>query len=688
MGEDMAHIVRGGCPHDCPDTCAWLVTVEDGVATKLVGDPEHPYTRGGLCAKVNRYLDRVYGPQRLLSPLRRTGPKGSGAFEPVSWDEALDDIAARLQRIVAESGGEAVLPYSYMGTQGFIQSRSMDRRFFARLGATRLERAICGSTGSVGIYHTLGSSDALAPEEIVHSRFIVLWGTNTIVTNLHLWPLIREAKANGATVVVVDPVRSRTAQAADWHVAPLPGTDAALALGMMAVIVREGLHDAEYIERYTVGFEQLVERLADYPPERVAAITGLEVEEIERLARAYATTRPALIRTLVGMEHREHGGMAYRAVACLPALVGAWRDVGGGLLHMTANLPFEALNTDALEMPHLEDHSLREVNMVQLGRALTDPTLDPPIRALVVYNSNPATIAPEQNKVLAGLRRDDLFTVVLEHVMTDTARHADYVLPATTQLEHWDLVWSWGQTYLTLNQPAIAPVGDALPNTEIFRRLAARMGFDEPYFQETDEQMIRAMLDVAHPLLGGATFDDLKERGWIRFAVPQGYRPYAEGGFPTRSGKCEFYSERLAKRGEDPLPNWTAPREQAMRDGYPLSLIAAKSALHFLNSSYAGLEHHRNAEREPLLDIHPFDAGPRDIADGAMVRVFNARGEVQVKARVGERVRPGVVALPFGWWPAHSRSSTSANALNQDTLSDWGGGGAFHDTLVEVTSDQ
>jgi anaerobic selenocysteine-containing dehydrogenase len=370
-------LVRGGCPHDCPDTCAWQVSVEDGVAVKLVGDPDHPFTQGGLCAKVNHYLDRVYSPERVLFPLRRVGAKGAGQFEQVSWDEALDDIAAHLHQIIAADGPTAILPYSYYGTQGLIQGLSMERRFFNRLGATRLERAICGNAGSSGIAATIGTGSGMRPEDVRHSRFILLWGTNTIVTNLHLWPFIKQARELGARVVVIDPLKTRTAAAADWHIRPMPGTDAALALGLMHIIVAEGLHDADYIARHTLGFDHLRKRLADYPPERVAALTGLDAQEIVQLAREYATTPPALIRLLIGMEHHSHGAMTYRTIACLPALVGAWRHLGGGLLHMTHGTHFEALNVPALVLPQTQNTSIRSINMVQLGRALTDETLAP-----------------------------------------------------------------------------------------------------------------------------------------------------------------------------------------------------------------------------------------------------------------------------------------------------------------------
>jgi anaerobic selenocysteine-containing dehydrogenase len=682
-------VVRGACPHDCPDTCAWQVTVKDGVAIKLVGDHDHPFTRGGLCAKVNHYLERVYSPDRTLFPLRRIGSKGAGIFERVGWDEALDAISTRLHTIIATDGPTAILPYSNMGTQGLIQSFGMSEPFFARLGATRLERAPWGVTGTSGIEATIGTAVSMLPEEVIHSRFILLWGTNTLVTNLHLWPLIRQAKDNGATVVVIDPLKTRTAAAADWHVRPMPGSDAALALGMMHVIVAEGLHDASYIAQHTIGFDQLCHRLADYPPERTAALTGLDADEIIRLARAYASTHPAVIRLLVGMEHHSHGAMTFRTISCLPALVGAWRERGGGLLHTTASPFFEALNTAAVRKPQWQDATIRSINMFQLGQALTDPTLTPPIRALFVYNSNPAAIAPNQQCVLEGLRREDVFTVVHEQFLTDTTRYADYVLPATTQLEHFDLLWSWGHTYLALNQPAIAPLGEAVSNTELFRRLATELGFDDPYFHSSDKDLIRAALASDHPYLHGVTFERLLQEGWAPLTLPKEWRPLAHGHFPTPSGKCELYSAALAAKGLDPLPSYTPAQESLAGDlrlaaRYPLSLMTAKSALHFLNSSYANLPRHFKAEREPLLEMHPDDAAQRGIVDHDLVRVYNDRGSIEVRVRVGDRVRAGVVSIPSGWWPSLSPGGLSANALTADGLSDWGGSGDFHDTLVEV----
>lgn len=672
--------VKGACPHDCPDACAWEVTVEDGAAVRLAGSRAHPFTRGALCAKVNRYLDRVYSPERVLQPLRRVGGKSEGAFRPVGWDEALTEIAGRLRAVLATHGGEAVLPYSFAGNQGVIEYGGMGNRFFARLGASRLARTICGSTAAAGVRATLGATYGILPEDVVQSRFILLWGTNTVVTNVHLWPFIRRGREAGARLVVIDPLRTRTAAEADWHVRPIPGTDAALALGMMHVIVAEGLHDADYVERHTVGFDRLRDRLAEYPPSRAADLCGVPADEIVALARAYATTRPAVIRTLVGPEKHPEGGMLLRTIACLPALVGAWRERGGGLLPSTAELFLKALAIDAVEMPQLASHKTRLINMVQLGRALTDPALRPPILVLFVYNANPAVIAPNQGLVVQGLRREDLFTVVHDLFLTDTARYADFVLPATSFVEEWDLVTSWGHQYLSLNRPAIAPRGEAVSNTELFRRLASVMGFDEPCFRETEQDLIRAALGSGHPYLKGVTFERLLEEGWAPLALPADWRPFAEGGFPTSSGKCELYSERLAARGLDPLPGYRPPAG----DGYPLVLISAKSALHFLNSSYAHLPRHARAEGEPHLDMHADDAAARGIRDGELVRAHNRRGSVVLRARVGDGVRPGVVAMPHGWWPSRSPSGASANALTSDGLADLGGGSDLYSTRVEV----
>ncbi|MGE5277428.1 MAG: molybdopterin-containing oxidoreductase family protein [Acidobacteriota bacterium] len=680
-------VVRGACPHDCPDTCAWLVTRKNGKLAKIEADTMHPFTRGALCSKMDHYLeDIVYNPERLLYPLRRVGPKGEGRFERVSWDQALDDVASRLKRILREDGPSAILPYSDAGTQGVVQSESLDRRFFARLGATRLERNICGSAGSEGVTATMGTTMGILPEDIVRSRLVLIWASNPVLTNPHGWAFIEEARRRGARIVTIDPQRSATAARSDWHVQPIPGTDAALALGMMHVIVKEGLHDADYVERYTLGFDRLRKRLAEYPPERVAGITGLEKEEIVKLARAYAGTRPSTIRLLVGMEHRASGAMSFRTVACLPALVGAWRERGGGLLYMTYSL-FE-LNGEAVTMPKLEDPKTRSVNMVQLGRALTEEGLKPTVRALIVYNSNPATIAPNQNLVRRGLAREDLLTVVLEQFLTDTARYADYVFPAATQVETLDLMTSWGQRYLALNLPAAAPAGEAVPNTEFFRRLASRLDLKEPYLQDSDEEIVRAALKSSHPYLKGITFERLQKEGWAPLSLPEPWLPYAQGKFPTPSGRCEFYNERLIPEGLDPLPGYVPPREKADAR-HPLMLLTSKASPHFLNSSHVGVKRSAQAEGEPRLRMNPADAAARGIADGDMVRVFNDRGSMLVRVRLVDpslvgSMRAGVVAMSHGWWASRMPGASSPNALTPDGLSDLGGGGDFHDARVQV----
>ena len=661
-------VIRGACPHDCPDTCAWEVTVRDRVAEKLVGVKEHPFTRGGLCAKVSHFLERTYSPDRLRHPLIRTGPKGEGTFERASWEQALAHIAQRLGAVVAEHGGEAVLPYSFAGTQGLVQGASMDRRFFARLGACRLERTICGQAAAAGQLEAAGTLVGLRPGDLAHSRFIVLWGTNTIVTNLHQWPIVQAARKAGARVVVIDPLRTRTAAAADWHVRPLPGTDGALALGLMHVIVAEDLHDADYVADHTEGFERLAAELALWPPQRTEEVTGVPAAEVVALARAYATTRPAAIRRLIGIEHHREGARMVRTISCLPALVGAWRDRGGGILGPTAWAAYSPLDQDAVAGPQPDT---RRVNMVRLAHALND--LDPPVHALVVYNSNPATTAPDSTRVQRGLAREDLFIVVLEHFLTDTARYADVVLPATTQVEHVDLVPSWGHTYITYNEPAIEPVGEALPNTEIFRRLARAMGFDDPAFDAGDEELARALVAGARAPLDSVDFERLRAVGWAEADLPEDFRPFAHGGFGTPSGRLRLWSEDLPP-GFDPPPG----------DDEPLALMTAKSAHHFLNSTYANLPRHLAGEGEPMLDLHADDAAARGIGDGDVVRVRNTRGEVLARARIGDVVGRGVVALPSGWWASRSRGDTMANALTSEELTDRENGNAFHSTRVEV----
>ncbi|GAA5122497.1 molybdopterin-dependent oxidoreductase [Haloechinothrix salitolerans] len=699
--------VRGACPQDCPDTCAMMVTVRDGKAVEVAGDPDHPFTRGGLCVKVDNYLDRVYSTDRVLFPLRRTGPKGSGKFERITWDEALDEIAARFTEISAQDGPEAIMPCSYLGTQGILNGLNVGDPFFAKLGATIAERTYCDSGSCTAYAMTIGDTAGVDPESMVHSNYILIWACNVMSTNLHLWPFIAEARKRGAKVVVVDPVKTRTAKAADWHLPIKPGTDTALALAMMHVIIRDGLTDDDYIARYTVGFDELADRVAQYPPEWAAEETGIPAEEIERLAREYAGAQPSVIRIGVAVERHAGGGQTVRALSCLPGLVGAWRKPGGGILQ----LPLWAfpVNWGAMMRPDMLTPGKRVVNQFLLGEALTgEMELDPPINALMVYNSNPVVVCPDQDKLVRGLSRDDLFTVVSEQFLTDTAQFADIVLPATTQLEQADIMFSWGHLYVSYNNPSIEPLGEAVPNTELFRRLAARMGFTDPVFQRTDDEMIAEAFDWTAPAMQGITVESLKAKGWQRLNVPppDAYAPHAEGGFPTASGKVEFVSSAAAggnfvvplfRQGSndfqpgdpvDPLPHYIPPRESVRTNPelaakYPLNLLTPKSHA-YLNSSFGNLEVHRKVQKDPTVLINPIDAEERDITSGQRVRLFNDRGSFTVAAKVDKSVLPGVVVSSLGGWRKDSPSLSTLASVNPTTFADLGNAPTFSDTLVQV----
>ncbi|MCX7892842.1 MAG: molybdopterin oxidoreductase family protein [Burkholderiales bacterium] len=675
-------IVKAACPHDCPDTCAMEIAVENGRAVAVRGG-DMPFTAGTLCTKVSRYLERTYHPDRVLHPLRRVGRKGEGRFARISWDEALAEIAARFAEIAVEDP-QQILPCSYAGTMGLVQYASMDRRFFHRLGASLLDRTLCSSAGKVGLRITLGATVGMDPERCADSRLVIVWGSNPIVSNLHFWSRVAEAKRRGGRVVVIDPYRTLSAEKASEHVAPLPGTDAALALGMMHVIIGENLIDADYVTRHTLGFDALAERVRAYPPGEVAAICGLGAETVVRLAREYATTKPAAIRLNYGMQRHAGGGMAVRTIACLPALVGAWRDAAGGVALSTGD--WYALDHGTLERPDLVRGRPRTINQSALGEALT--AARPPVKAIYVYNNNPVAVCPDSRKVIAGFAREDLFTVVHDLFLTDTADYADIVLPATTSLEHWDVHKSYGHLYVLANAPAIAPLGEAKPNSEVFRLLAARLGFDEPCFRDSDEDLCRQALASDHPRMRGIDWETLKGRGWMRLAVPERFAPFAEGGFPTPSGKCEFHSETAREMGYDPLPAYTPPRESPstpspLRERYPLAFLSPP-ARHFLNSSFANLGFALQDEGEPHLDIHPEDARPRGIADGDLVRVFNDRGEFRARARVGPRTRPQVVVAPSVWWKKLSPDGRNANEVTSQALADMGGAATFYDCLVDV----
>ncbi len=689
--------IRAVCPHDCPDTCGMVVSVENGRAVRLRGDPEHPFTRGFLCQKVSRYLDRVYHPERLLYPMKRVGPKGQGRFVRISWEEAVETVARRFADIAASAEGpQAILPYSYAGTMGKLQGSSLDRRFFHRLGASLLDRTICATAGAAGCDVTLGTRAAIDPETVIHSRYIINWGSNTSVTNMHLWALMHRARKAGARIVTIDPYRCQTAARSDWWIPIRPGTDAALALGIMHILWRDGLQDEDYLQQYCLGSEQLRERVQnEYRPDRVASITGIPVADIERLAHEYGTIRPALIRVNYGMQRHAGGGMAVRTICCLPAIIGAWRHIGGGALLSTSMMyPFA---TARLERPDLIPPGTRTVNMVQLAEALAGELPGPPVRALCVYNSNPAAVCPDQSRVLAGLRREDLFTVVLEQFPTDTVDYADVVLPATTQLEHWDIHGSYGHLYVQVNQPAIAPLGEAKPNTEIFRLLARRMGFEPELFDATDQELIAEALEATPsprrfpPRDGfkGIDFDRLCREGPVRIQVPENFAPFAEGGFNTASGKCELYSPALAARGLDPLPTYTPPHEDPqtrpeLAARFPLQMVSPPVPS-FLNSTFVNIADLRKMAGEPTVEIHPQDAAKRGITDGQPVRVLNDRGSFQARAVVAPSMKPGVVCSQGIWWNKYSPDGVNCNATTSSRLTDLGGGATFFDNLVEVS---
>jgi len=659
-------MVLGSCHHDCPDTCVWEVTVEEGTAVRLRGSPEHPTTRGELCPKVNRFLDRVYHPDRVLHPLRRVGPKGSADFEPISWSEAIREIADRLGSLRDSGRAESILPFSFDGTQGVIQKGVMADRFFDALDASDIRRHLCGVTAWLGAADVSGLPFGIDPEDLAYSRFIILWGTNTLLTNRHLWPVIEEARSAGATVVVIDPAPTATAARADEFVQLRPGSDITLVLAMLHVIDRDGLADESWIADHTSGWEELRQDAREMSPSTAAELTGISADRIEWLAAAYASTRPAAIRVLVGPEHRARGRDIMRAVALLPAVTGAWRDRGGGLARSTQVYFEEALNypTDRPQR--------REFNMAALGHVLTDRTLDPQIEALVVHNSNPAVIVPDQNRVIEGLERDDLFTVVIEQFVTDTARYADIVLPATTQIEHLDVGIAWGHLYLSLNNPAIEPVGEALPNTEIFRRLAAAMELDDPRLRLSDEELIEELLDTDHPWADGISLEVLRERGWARLAVPPGHRPNVDRPTDTADGRLRL-GHLAADTGTPPDPM------------YPLILLSPKQHTRFLNANYGGFEAHLPAGGVPTVRLHPDDAAERAIEAGTKVLVHNERGRLTLDAEIDGDLLRGVVAVPFGWWHQHTPERRGVNALTNPAVPNDGlGSAAFNDTCVQV----
>jgi anaerobic selenocysteine-containing dehydrogenase len=676
----MAEILKTVCPHDCPDTCSILATVEDGRVTACEGDPDHPFTHGFLCHKVHRYPERIGSPLRVLHPMRRIGGKGEGRFARISWGEALDEIASRLHAVAASHGGEAILPYSYGGNMGLLM-RKAGHAFFHRLGASRLARTICDTAAEEAWKATYGRCVGSDMEGAVHADLILLWGCNAVATNLHGMRIVTEATRRGARLVVIDPYRNRTAKLADLHLMPRPGTDAALALAVAHVLIRDGLIDEGYIRERTSGFAAYRQSAERFPPERAAAVTGIPRTAIEELAAAYGGARAPYIRVGNGLQRHSNGGQAVRAIICLPGLVGAYTRRGGGCLWET----FDAfpVNMAALEGEDLQPRPTREVSMVRLGDALTW-LADPPVRALFVYQSNPAAVAPEQARVLAGLRRDDLFTVVHEQMQTDTADYADILLPATTSFEHLDLFRSYGHYYLQLARPLVPPAGEARSNLALFQALAARMGFTEPVFSRSPEALIRELLDVSHPSMAGVTYERLAAGEPVRVDVPREGDPFADG-FATPSGRLEFESAELAARGLPAVPDYTPAVEghEAATARYPLQMMTPPSK-DFLNSSFGAVERMRRAEGRPRVKINPADAGARGIAAEELVRVHNGRGECLLYAEVTEDVPPGLLVAESIWWSKHHPGGKGINQLTSQRLTDLGECSTLHENLVNV----
>ncbi len=699
-------IVRGACPQDCPDTCAFLYRVEDGRLVEVTGDPDHPMTRGGLCVKLKNYAEHHYHPERLLHPLIRVGPKGRGQFREISYDEALAEIKRRWTEIIDRYGPQAIMNHCYLGNQGTLNGLTSGDAFFNRLGATIGEKCYCESGSSTAWIMTVGPTGGLDVESLAYAKYIIVWGMNMISTNLHGWPFILEARQKGAKVVVIDPVRTRTAKAADWHIAIRPGTDGALALGMMHVIIAEDLVDHDYVAKYTLGYDELKERAAQFPPERVAEITGIPADDIRRLAREYATTQPSAIRQGVAIERSPGGGDAVRLVTSLPALVGAWRHVGGGTVEMPIwDFPF---NFDFIQRPDWIRPGTRVVNELDLGRALTgEINLDPPLMSVFIHNSNPVSQQQNANKLRQGLEREDLFTVVSELFMTDSARYADIILPAALQAEQYDLQVTWGHLYVMLNQPAIGLPGECVPNVEMFRRLAKTMGFDDDYWSMSDDELLRRMYDWDAPAMQGITLEKLKEVGWMRLNVglPDARAPHAEGNFKTPSGKCEFkasaaangnfivpvwrngYTEMQSGDPVDPVPNFIPPIEAGangeLSRRYPLALISPKPHA-FLNSQYANEPMQQRHMGEPYVVVHPKDAMARNIRQGDYVRVFNDRGSFEGRAEVSEDVFEGLAMSPLGYWPNLTRNGSAVNSTTSSRHCNLGGAGTQSDNRVEI----
>jgi anaerobic selenocysteine-containing dehydrogenase len=680
-------VMRSVCPHDCPSCCSLDVTIEAGRVTAVTGDPAHPFTQGVICGKVREYAERVHSPLRITHPLRRVGPKGAGRFEPIGWEEAVADVARRWRAIIAAHGAEAILPFSYAGSMGQVQYYAGHPLFHA-LGASRLDRTICVGTAYAGWRATVGAVTGNDSEQMVGADLVVLWGINAAYSSINVMTLVKQARARGAWVVVVDPYRTPTAQQADEHLMVRPGTDGALALAVMHVLVAEDRVDHDYLAQATLGFDRLAAHLQAWTPRRVAPIVGLPEATIVAFARRYGATRASFIRVGIGLSRHDNGGMTCRTLACLPALTGAYADPHGGALLSSGGAA--GFDYAVLERPDLmPDPPPRIINMVQLGRALTDPGLAPPVKALYVYSSNPAAVCPNQTLVLAGLARDDLFTVVHEQVMTDTARYADLVLPATTSMEHEDVYRSFGHFYLQLTAPVVPPIGEARSNWEVCGLLARALGVAEAHYARPPAAVIRELLARGDDTVRGITYEQLREAGSVRLNLPRPYMPFAAGA-PTDSGRVELYSERLAARGLPPLPTWTPLREgpanEALGARYRLQCIVPPNRF-FLNSSFSQSELLRRRQGPPTVMLAPSDAEARGVTDGDEVRVESARGSATFTARVTDATRPGVAVIEGIWWHRFHPGGRGVNVLTDDRLTDMGGGPALHSNLVEVTRE-
>ncbi len=707
MAAQLKETYYGGCPHDCPDTCSMIFEVEDGKLTGVHGNKDHPMTRGGLCVKLDDYEKRHYHPDRILHPLRRTGPKGSKQFERISWDEALNEVVSRWKEIIDEYGTQAIVPYSYLGHQGLIHGLNGGDAFFNKLGATVCERTFCGEGSATAWVLTNGPTSGVDPESFVHAKYIILWGCNSVSTNLHAWRFVKDARKRGAKLVVIDPYRSRTAKQADWHIAVRPGTDGALAMAMIHTIIEEGLIDQDYVDNYTVGFKELAERAKTRTPEWAAEITGVRVDDIRTLAREYARTNPAAIRIGVAVERNWGGGQAIRAISCLPSLTGAWREVGGGVYQMTFwEHPY---NFSAICRQDLIPNGTRVINNLQIGRALTgEMDLDPPIKSLMCWNSNPVTQAPEADKIVRGLEREDLFMVSAEHFISDTAAYADIVLPAAMGAEMEDIILSWGHNYLTYNTKCTDLPGEVLSNNEIFNRLAERMGYEEDRFKWSDSECLEHFIDWDAPSCEGFDLNYLREHGFARLNIgtPDNRAPHKEGNFPTPSGKCEFFSEAAANGNFviapfrqmyedmqpgnseplDSLPDYVPSKESPesapeLAKKYPLNIIAPKSH-GFLNSCYANMDNKIKGQGAQFVMISEDDAEARGIQEGDQVRVFNDRGAFEVVAKVSEDVNSGLVVSSLGYW--RQLNNGTANVVSSADFADMGHAPRVFDSLVQV----